>query len=181
MWPYHSHVNEPKDVHSGLVGCLIICAKGKMRKDGRPVDVDREIINLFNIFNENMSWYLDENIQRAEDPAGVNVDDEEFYESNLKHTISGRIYTNLEGMTMKKGERVRWYTMGMGSEADLHMPHWHGNTLLLNERRTDVGAIFPATTQVFDMVPDNAGMWMYHCHVNDHIEAGMMGTYTVTP
>ena len=30
-------------------------------------------------------------------------------------------------MTMRQGERVRWYVMGMGTEVDLHTPHWHGN------------------------------------------------------
>ena len=34
--------------------------------------------------------------------------------------------------------------------------------------------------KVFDMVADNPGTWMYHCHVNDHIAAGMMAIYTVT-
>ena len=31
-----------------------------------------------------------------------------------------------------------------------------------------------------DMVPDRAGMWMYHCHVSDHMMAGMMAHYEVT-
>jgi hephaestin len=29
------------------------------------------------------------------------------------------------------------------------------------------------------MVPDNPGTWLYHCHVNDHIVAGMTGRYQV--
>jgi FtsP/CotA-like multicopper oxidase with cupredoxin domain len=31
------------------------------------------------------------------------------------------------------------------------------------------------------MVPDNPGTWLYHCHVNDHIVAGMQAKFTVTP
>jgi FtsP/CotA-like multicopper oxidase with cupredoxin domain len=31
------------------------------------------------------------------------------------------------------------------------------------------------------MVADNPGEWMYHCRVNDHIEAGMMGRYIINP
>jgi FtsP/CotA-like multicopper oxidase with cupredoxin domain len=34
--------------------------------------------------------------------------------------------------------------------------------------------------QVADMVPDDVGTWLYHCHVNDHITAGMQALYTVT-
>jgi FtsP/CotA-like multicopper oxidase with cupredoxin domain len=35
--------------------------------------------------------------------------------------------------------------------------------------------------KIADMVPDNPGTWLFHCHVNDHILAGMQATYTVTP
>lgn len=32
-----------------------------------------------------------------------------------------------------------------------------------------------------DMVPDNTGIWLLHCHVNDHITAGMITRYRVMP
>jgi FtsP/CotA-like multicopper oxidase with cupredoxin domain len=30
------------------------------------------------------------------------------------------------------------------------------------------------------MVPDDPGIWLFHCHVNDHIRAGMLTRYKVT-
>jgi hypothetical protein len=30
-----------------------------------------------------------------------------------------------------------------------------------------------------DMIADNPGTWMFHCHVEDHMEGGMMAVYTV--
>jgi hephaestin len=45
--------------------------------------------------------------------------------------------------------------------------------------RTDVANLLPATMQTADMVPDDPGTWLYHCHVNDHIIAGMLALYTV--
>jgi hypothetical protein len=30
-----------------------------------------------------------------------------------------------------------------------------------------------------DMLADNPGTWLFHCHVADHMEAGMMATYTI--
>jgi hephaestin len=30
-----------------------------------------------------------------------------------------------------------------------------------------------------DMGPDARGRWLLHCHVNDHIRAGMLALYTV--
>ncbi|MGB6978795.1 MAG: multicopper oxidase domain-containing protein, partial [Candidatus Acidiferrales bacterium] len=63
VWLYHSHVNEQRDVNSGLIGPIIITRRGMAGPDGRPKDVDREFICLFMIFDENVSWYLDHNIQ----------------------------------------------------------------------------------------------------------------------
>jgi hypothetical protein len=30
-----------------------------------------------------------------------------------------------------------------------------------------------------DMLADNPGTWMFHCHVEDHMELGMMALYTI--
>lgn len=84
------------------------------------------------------------------------------------------------GLTTKKGERVRWYVMSMGTEVDLHTPHWHGNTVTVNGMREDVLGLLPGQMVVADMVPDDVGTWLFHCHVTDHILAGMMALYTVT-
>jgi manganese oxidase len=69
--------------------------------------------------------------------------------------------------------------MGMGTEVDLHTPHWHGNTVLANGMRMDVVQLLPAGMVVANMVPGDPGTWLYHCHVNDHILAGMQTRYAV--
>ena len=51
----------------------------------------------------------------------------------------------------------------------------------MNGLRTDVVMLLPASMIVADMVPDEPGTWLLHCHVNDHITAGMLALYTVTP
>jgi hephaestin len=42
-------------------------------------------------------------------------------------------------------------------------------------------AISPAQMATVDMVPDDPGIWMYHCHVDEHMEGGMMARYQVLP
>ena len=59
-------------------------------------------------------------------------------------------------------------------------PHWHGNTATVNGMRMDTISLLPASTVVTDMVPDDPGIWLFHCHVNDHIRAGMLTRYEVT-
>lgn len=181
MWMYHSHVDESDDTNSGLIGPILVTRKGMAKPDGSPTDVDREFINMFTVFDENHSNYLDANIEKfAGDPASVDPEDEGFVESNLMHSINGYVYGNMPMMKMRKGQRVRFYLMGMGTEVDMHTPHWHGNTVTIMGMRTDVAELLPASMKTADMVPDNPGIWLYHCHVNDHIDAGMIAGYQVT-
>jgi manganese oxidase len=184
MWMYHSHTDEVGDDYAGLVGPMIITAANMARPDGTPIDVDREFVVQFKVSSENQSPYLQRNIDRfAGDPAGTDPADEDFQESNQMHSMNGYVFGNmpLSAMTMHVGEHVRWYLMGMGTEVDLHTPHWHGNTVLANGMRTDVVSLLPASMMTADMVPDNPGIWLFHCHVNDHITAGMLTRYQVLP
>lgn len=184
LWMYHSHPDEPKDTNTGLVGPLIITRKGSANPDGTPKDIDREFVTLFTVFDENISHYLEQNVERfTSKPRRVlkkRLEDEEFRESNLMHAVNGYVYGNLPGLTMKQGERVRWYLMSIGTEVDLHTPHWHGQTILMMGMRMDMAELLAGSMKTADMVPDNPGTWLYHCHVNDHITAGMMALFTVT-
>lgn len=47
--------------------------------------------------------------------------------------------------------------------------------------RSDVGQLISMGMIVGDMVPDNPGTWLFHCHVGPHLEAGMASVYTVLP
>src|SRR5262249_39281416 len=139
-------------------------------------------VTLFMVDNENESLWIDQNIAHfTGDPASVDKNDDDFIESNLKHGINGYVYGNLPGLVMHEGEHVRWYVMSMGTEVDLHTPHWHGNDATVNGMRTDVLSLLPGTMVTADMVPDDPGTWLFHCHVNDHIYAGMLSKYTVLP
>jgi hephaestin len=179
---YHSHADEIADVYAGLMGAIVATRKGMARPDGSPKDVDRELVANFEVDDENQSPYLADNVTKfAGDPTGVDPDDEEFHESNLMHSINGYVYGNLGGFTMHVGEHVRWYVMATGTEVDLHTPHWHGNTVTVMGMRTDTIQLLPAAMIVADMVPDDVGTWLFHCHVGDHIAAGMQSLYTVLP
>jgi FtsP/CotA-like multicopper oxidase with cupredoxin domain len=196
VWLYHSHVAEPRDVNAGLVGAIIITRRGMARPDGTPKDIDREFVALYMAFNENQSWYLDHNIQTyTTDPKGVKMDEEipldeqghfmltgsGFVDTAIKWSMNGYIFGNMPMMTMKRGQRVRWYLVTIGDGVNFHTPHWHGNVVIAAGQQTDVVSISPAQMLTADMVPDKAGTWMFHCHVSDHLAAGMMAEYQVLP
>ena len=178
-WMYHGHVDENADTYSGLMGTIVVTRAGDARPDGTPEDVDREFVATYWVVDENQSRYIGANVNRyAYRPPSVDVEDDDFWESNLMHAINGYVYGNGPAFVMRKGERVRWYLMAMGTEVDLHTPHWHGNTVTA-PMRTDVVSLLPAGMALADMVPDAPGRWLFHCHVGDHITAGMQARYSV--
>lgn len=44
--------------------------------------------------------------------------------------INGKLYGNLRGLTMKQGQKVDWYLLGMGNEVDMHTVHFHAETFI---------------------------------------------------
>ncbi|XP_027982389.1 hephaestin isoform X4 [Eumetopias jubatus] len=183
-WIYYSAVDPIKDMYSGLIGPLTICRKGTLEPYGGRNDMDREFALLFLIFDENQSWYLEENVAAhgPQEPGRVNLQDETFLESNKMHAINGKLYSNLGGLTMYQGERVAWYMLGMGQDIDLHTVHFHAESFLYRNGesyRADVVDLFPGTFEVVEMVASNPGTWLMHCHVSDHVHAGMETLFTV--
>ncbi|HEX3353710.1 MAG TPA: multicopper oxidase domain-containing protein [Terriglobales bacterium] len=197
FWLYHSHTDELRDVASGLFGGIIVTRRGMALPDGRPQGVDREFVSMFIAINENESWYLDDNIRaHCTDPKGVNrlevrlvtaggmagtIAGTGFVDTNIKWSINGYIFGNMPLMTMKQGDRVRWYVTTLGDFNNAHTPHWHGNTVLVAGQRTDVLSVVSAQMVTADMVPDAPGIWLYHCHISDHMLAGMDARYEVKP
>jgi FtsP/CotA-like multicopper oxidase with cupredoxin domain len=160
VWLYHSHVMAEEEINLGLIGTLVVTRKGMERSatDPAPKDVDQEFTSLFMIFNE-----------------------ENDKEKGLKHSINGRLFGNLEGYETNIGKRVRWHLVALGNEVDNHTVHWHGQTVLDHGRRTDVVEVLPASMTSVTMVPRSLGDWLLHCHVNDHMEAGMSTRWHVLP
>ena len=196
VWLYHSHNWEPKDVNVGLVRPMVITRHGMARPDGSPTDVDREFAVLFMLIDENQSHYLQQNIDaHAQDPKSVNkrefilsdVDGnfngagQGFAAANFKASMNGYMFGNLPMLSMKSGEHVRWYVMTLGGEVNYHTPHWHENVVTIDKHRTDIFSLLPGQFITADMVPDGVGTWMFHCHIDEHMEAGMMAMYEVLP
>lgn len=179
VWLYHSHVDSVTEIYDGLIGSIVITKKGMARSssDPRPKDVDKAFTTLYMIFDENGRNIVGPVKHYKHDSHEA----EEFEEGNLKHAINGYIYGNLPGLVMQQGDRVRWHLLAMGTEVDLHTAHWHGKTVLDHGRRTDVVELLPASMVSVDMNADNPGNWLYHCHVTDHITAGMATRFQIQP
>jgi len=184
-WLYHSHVNGDEETALGLVGFIIVTDPRRARADGTPQDVDREIGALFMINDESgLGEAEKEAVEHAMAGRGAPprswAEIQQQLEQGRRYAINGYIFGNLPGLEVNEGERVRWYLFGLGSEQDVHTAHWHGLRVIEEgRRRTDVVDLLPATMKVADMVADNAGTWLFHCHVAEHMMEGMFAPLVV--
>jgi hephaestin len=180
MWMYHSHTDEVRDVNTGPVGAIIITRRGMAKADGSPKDVDREVFALFAEEDESSSRYLAANMADAKiNPRHIKVPGPYTVDDQM-YTINGFVFGNMPTPVIRVGQRVRWYIMSTMSDFDFHTPHWHGNTVLVDGMRTDLTDISPMEMKIADMVPDAPGIWLFHCHVNLHLQLGMEARYKVT-
>uniref|UniRef100_A0A7N6AWG4 ferroxidase n=1 Tax=Anabas testudineus TaxID=64144 RepID=A0A7N6AWG4_ANATE len=176
---YYSAVDYVKDTNSGLAGPLLICRQGSLKK-GVQKNYDKEFHLLATIFDENLSWYLDDNIKTfTTAPATVNKEDEGFVESNKMHAINGFVYKNLPGLTMCKGDKVTWHLSGLGSETDINSLYFQGNRFIYRQNRRDSINVFPHISHTVTMEPDSMGQFEVVSPTVNNYRGGMRANYTV--
>jgi FtsP/CotA-like multicopper oxidase with cupredoxin domain len=95
-------------------------------------------------------------------------------------TIDGRAFVgNTPVFTSKVGQLVQWDVMAMGSEH--HTFHVHGHRWVARDGTAhDTQTVGPAESYRIRWREEDPGTWLYHCHVEQHMMQGMIGTYRVT-
>jgi FtsP/CotA-like multicopper oxidase with cupredoxin domain len=92
--------------------------------------------------------------------------------------IDGRAFVgNTPVFHSRVGDLVQWDVMAMGSEH--HTFHVHGHRWLEHGVPMDTKTVGPAESFRVRWREKDPGTWLYHCHVETHMAAGMIGTYQV--
>jgi FtsP/CotA-like multicopper oxidase with cupredoxin domain len=95
-------------------------------------------------------------------------------------TIDGRAFVgNTPVMRSRAGQLVQWDVLALGSEH--HTFHVHGHRWRERGTPRDTKTIGPAESFRIRWREDAPGTWFYHCHVEQHMEHGMIGIYRVSP
>ncbi|XP_056665858.1 coagulation factor VIII isoform X2 [Monodelphis domestica] len=176
-WAYFSDVDMEKDLHSGLIGPILICHPNKLNPSyGRQLTV-QEFTLFFTIFDETKSWYFDENMERnCKPPCKVQVDDPGFQRNNRFHAINGYMKDTLPGLVMAQHQRVRWYLLSMGSNENIHSIHFSGQVFTVRTRKEYKMAVYnlyPGVFETVEMQPSQVGLWRVECMIGKHQQAGM--------
>lgn len=168
-WPYHDHTfNDPMvgAEDKGLFGTLIVNPRsGKTRAliDGQVTDV-----NVSDIKRDFILW----------------MHETTFWGMEVNHILDGKeipLWTN-PTVGAKLGETVRFHVLGMGTA--FHTFHLHGHRWLSpgTTHVLDTVNIGPIVRESFVLKAGEGvgtGDWHYHCHVVQHMQSGMMGSFLV--
>ncbi|GAA6225317.1 coagulation factor VIII-like [Lates japonicus] len=171
---YYSTVDKEKDLHSGLIGPLVICKSGILRTHQPEV---QEFSLLFHTFDETKSWYMEENLSRhCAPPCQANTEDPWYHISNKFAAINGYVAETLPGLLVAQHQQVRWHLMNVGSDGEYHAVHFHGLPFTIHteqEHRMGVYNLFPGVFGTVEMRPPTVGTWLVECTVGDYQLAGM--------
>uniref|UniRef100_A0AAQ6IKR4 F5/8 type C domain-containing protein n=1 Tax=Anabas testudineus TaxID=64144 RepID=A0AAQ6IKR4_ANATE len=165
---YHSAVDTPRDIASGLIGPLLICRSQSLNVRNVQVNTaDKEQHAMFAVFDENKSWYLDYNIRQYCDRSKVNKADLDFYKSNVMHTINGYAFESGPVLGFCNGEVATWHVSSVGAQDYIQTATFYGHPFMLNERTEDFLSLYPMTGETITMKMDNIGIWLM-ASLNSH-------------
>nr|XP_046260880.1 coagulation factor V [Scatophagus argus] len=164
---YHSAVDTPRDIASGLVGPILICKSQSLNVRNVQLKADKEQHAMFAVFDENKSWYLDDNIRQYCDRSKVNKADPDFYKSNIMHTINGYVFESGPALGFCNGEVATWHVSSFGAQNYIQTATFYGHTFELNERTEDFLSLYPMTGETINMNMDNIGFWLL-ASLNSH-------------
>ncbi|XP_039622462.1 coagulation factor VIII [Polypterus senegalus] len=183
-WAYYSNLNTEKDIHSGLIGPLLICKPGTLSTVfGRQLSI-QEYSLFFMVFDENKSWYMDENISRnCPKQCQIKRNDEIYKTNNMFPAINGYTAETLPGLLAAHHEVTRWHLLSMGNFKEAHAVHFHGQTFTFRrndqEHRTSVYNLYPGTFGTIEMTASKVGSWLIECRTGNHQLTGMRAKFLI--
>ncbi|PXF41048.1 Hephaestin-like protein [Gracilariopsis chorda] len=70
----------------------------------------------------------------------------------------------------------------MDNEVDLHTAHMHGLVgVTAGGEHVDSILLLLGSTAVVEIVPDNTGVWLFQCHVNNRLHTSMQALLSMRP
>lgn len=174
---YYSTVNKERDLHSGLIGPLLICKPDTLKTRQKTQPDVQEFSLLFHMFDETKSWYMEENLRRyCAPPCEVNTEDPWYHVSNKFAAINGYVAETLPGLLAAQNQQVRWHLLNVGGDEEYHAVHFHGLPFTVHtkeEHRMGVYNLYPGVFGTVEMKPPNVGTWLVENTIGEYQLAGM--------
>jgi FtsP/CotA-like multicopper oxidase with cupredoxin domain len=107
----------------------------------------------------------------------------EIFEEQGFDGVAAQFNSTMPVFKAKVGETVQFHVINLGDQ--IHSFHLHGLKMTSSavQRGTNIqGTTIPliqGTLETFIVHPDKPAIWLYHCHVVSHADAGMIGLFIV--
>lgn len=171
---YHSHTDVTNQVALGLYGPLIV----EPRKPNKTYD--REHTYMLS------EWDMELTPDVATGKAPIGPRDAALRGGELGTDLflmNGHAHDAIDPLTIAEGEHVLVRLMNIGNVP--HPIHTHGHSFKIvatdgnpvpeaAQLTKDTVLIGPGERYDIELVGDNPGIWMFHCHIESHAANGMM-------
>ncbi len=171
---YHSHTDPALQVPMGLYAPLIIEPLTPIRT------YDREFTYIFG------EWDLELTPDIAAGKVQRGPGDRMMRGGELGsdlYTMNGRTHGMISPMTVQEGDRILIRLINAGQLPHAFHTHGHSFSIVATdgnpvpvgmEWKKDTLLIGPAERYDLELLCDNPGVWMVHCHMEHHMANGMM-------
>ncbi|XP_034267842.1 coagulation factor V [Pantherophis guttatus] len=171
---YHSAVDMTRDIASGLIGPLLVCKRKALDSKGVQKKADVEQHAVFAVFDENKSWYLEDNIKKyCSNSSSVKKDDPKFYKSNVMYTLNGYASDRTDILGFRQSEIVEWHLTSVGTMDEIVPVHLSGHTFLFKGKHQDILNLFPMSGESATVTMDNLGTWLLSSWGSREMSNGM--------
>jgi FtsP/CotA-like multicopper oxidase with cupredoxin domain len=171
---YHSHTDVTTQIALGLYGSLIIEPRHK------TTTYDREYTYMLG------EWDMELTPDVATGKAPRGPRDSQLRGGELGADLflmNGHIHEAINPIKVKEGDRVLIRLMNMGAMP--HPIHIHGHSFKIvatdgnpvppdAQLTKDTVLVAPGERYDLELIADNPGVWMVHCHIENHAANGMM-------
>jgi FtsP/CotA-like multicopper oxidase with cupredoxin domain len=179
---YHDHSADgggsiTANIHQGLYGAIIV----KAPDDPQVRD---EVIFMGEIGSETEGDDVPVYIMNGLGIPGGEHHLEQIFKEQGFDAVAAQLNKTVPAISAKVGEEMRVHVINIGDQ--IHSFHSHSVTHI------SVGTLNgePWSAQVLPLVPGQAdtlqftfsqpGLWLFHCHVVAHADAGMIGIFNIT-
>jgi len=169
------HITE--HIHQGLYGAIIV-------KDPNAPPVRDEVVFMseigFDTEGDNVPPYIMNGIGL---PGGEQALEQVFVDQGIDG-VTAQFNKTVPVISAKVGEEMQVHVINIGDV--YHSFHAHNvkhislGTLQGNQWAGNVLPLVPGQADTLDFTFTKPGLWLFHCHVVAHADAGMIGLFNIT-
>jgi uncharacterized cupredoxin-like copper-binding protein len=181
IYYYHCHSADgglmiSQHIHQGLYGAIIVRAP-----DDPPVREEVLFMGEMGHITEGTSVppYIMNGLGL---PGGEHALEDAFHEGGLDAVVA-TLGTVVPAYRARVGEELRFGLVNIGDQ--IHTFHAH-NVNIFSEQAlagqqwpANVVPLLPGAADMVTMTFTKPGMWLFHCHVVNHADAGMIGLFVI--